>query len=207
VVTLVRSGTNNHFFPGRSVGAAVRTAENQMGAHPLFGCAPSFADSPARFPGKFVPNGHARLNKLKGAGRIRGPEKKLRLDFKAISRHPIGMNLILSTQNVTLTKAIEDHLMVRINKLEHLDRFAINTRVTLEHDRTKAPERQFSCSMRVSLPGPDLFAEDAENDLYAAIDLVSKKIEQQIRKRHSKFKARNHKVVARSKRSRQEAGL
>ena len=117
------------------------------------------------------------------------------------------MNLILSTHDVTLTKAIEDHLVSRINKLEHLDRFAINARVTLEHDQTKAPERQFSCSMRLSLPGPDLFAEDVESDLYAAIDLVAKKIEQQIRKRHSKFKARKHKQAARGKRSRQDKEL
>jgi putative sigma-54 modulation protein len=117
------------------------------------------------------------------------------------------MNLILSTHNVTLSKAIEDHIISRITKLEHLDRFATNARVTLEHDRTKAPERQFSCSMRVSLPGPDLFAEDVEGDLYAAIDLVAKKIEQQIRKRHNKFKARNKKVASRGKRSRQEKGL
>ena len=116
------------------------------------------------------------------------------------------MNLILSTHNVTLTKAIEDHLMVRIGKLEHLDRFAINTRVTLEHDKTKAPESQFSCSMRLSVPGPDLFAEDHESDLYAAIDVVAKKIEQQIRKRRNKFKARKHKA-ARTKRTRQEAEM
>jgi putative sigma-54 modulation protein len=117
------------------------------------------------------------------------------------------MNLIVSSHNVTLTKAIEDHLISRINKLEHLDRFSTNTRVVLDRDQTKAAERQFSCSIRVSLPGPDLFAEDVEADLYAAIDLVTKKIEQQLRKRHNKFKARNHKVVARSKRLRQESGL
>src|SRR2546422_11514729 len=103
------------------------------------------------------------------------------------------MNLILSTHNVTLTKAIEDHIISRIDKLAHLNRFAINARVTLEHDRTKAPERQFCCSMRLSLPGSDLFAEDVESDLYAAIDLVAKKVEQQIRKRHNKYKARKHK--------------
>jgi putative sigma-54 modulation protein len=117
------------------------------------------------------------------------------------------MNMILSTHNVTLTKAIEDHIISRVGKLEHLDRFAINTRVTLEHDKTKAPERQFSCSMRVSLPGPDLFAEDVESDLYAAIDIVAKKIEQQIRKRRNKYKARKHKVASRGKRTRQEKGL
>ena len=117
------------------------------------------------------------------------------------------MNLILSTHNVTLTKAIEEHIISRINKLEHLNRYAINSRVTLERDQTKAPERQFSCSMRLSLPGPDLFAEDVESDLYTAIDLVAKKIEQQIRKRHNKYKARKHKVAARSKRSRQDKEL
>ena len=117
------------------------------------------------------------------------------------------MNLILSTHNVTLTRAIEDHIVSRIQKLEHFDQRAIDARVTLEHDNTKAPERQFSCSIRLAVPGPDLFAEDVESDLYAAIDLVAKKIEQQIRKRHNKYKARKHKQAARGKRLRQEKGL
>jgi putative sigma-54 modulation protein len=117
------------------------------------------------------------------------------------------MNLILSPHNVTLTKAIEDHLISRIDKLDHLNHYATKIRVILERDKTKAPERQFSCSMRVSLPGPDLFAEDVEADLYAAIDLVSKKIEQQLRKRHNKYKARRHKVASRTKKVRQESGL
>ena len=117
------------------------------------------------------------------------------------------MNLILSPHNLTLTKAIEDHLISRITKLEHMNHFAVNARVTLEHDQTKAPERAFSCSMRLSLPGPDLFAEDVESDLYAAIDLVAKKIEQQMRKRQGKYKARKHRIAARTKRTRQEAGI
>src|SRR5690242_6148609 len=117
------------------------------------------------------------------------------------------MKLILSTHNVTLTKAIEDHILTRLEKLAHLDRFAINARVTLEHDHTKVPERAFACSVRLSVPGPDLFAEDAERDLYAAIDLVVKKIEQQIRKRQNKFKARKHTEAANSKRRQQEAEL
>lgn len=117
------------------------------------------------------------------------------------------MNLILSTHNVTLTKAIEDHIMSRIGKLEHLDRFAVSARVTLERDQARAPERQFSCSMRLSVPGPDLFAEDVESDLYAAIDLVAKKIEQQIRKRRSKYVARKQRAGAQTKRKQQEKEL
>jgi len=114
------------------------------------------------------------------------------------------MKLILSTHNVTLTKAIEDHVVTRIEQLEHLDRYAIDARVTLERNNSKVIDREFSCSMRLAMPGPDLFAEDSESDLYAAIDLVAKKIEQQIRKRHSKFKSRNHTEASAGKRKRQE---
>ena len=117
------------------------------------------------------------------------------------------MKLILSTHNVTLTKAIEDHVLAKLDKLDHLTQRVVDARVTLEHDHTRAPERQFACSVRLSVRGPDFFAEDKESDLYTAIDLVVKKVGQQIRKRQNKIKARKHKVAARSKRTRQEAAL
>ncbi len=117
------------------------------------------------------------------------------------------MKLILSTHNVTLTKAIEDHILDKLDKLEHFDRFAINARVTLERDNDRAPERQFSCSLRLAVRGPDLFAEDREADLYAAIDLAVKKIEQQIRKRHNKRKTHKHKDAAKLKSVRRAAGV
>lgn len=117
------------------------------------------------------------------------------------------MKFILTTHNVTLTKAIEDHILARIDKLEHYDRWAIDARVSLEHDHTRTPERAFTCSIRLGVRGPDLFAADSDEDLYAAIDKSSKKIEQQIRKRHSKDKARKHTDASRTKRARQEANL
>ena len=117
------------------------------------------------------------------------------------------MKLILSTHNLTLTKAIEDHILSRIEQLEEMDRFAVDARVILEHDTTKATEKKFKCSIRLAMPGPDLYAEDSEGDLYSAIDLVAKKIEQQIRKRHNKYKARKHSEASRTKRTRQESSL
>ncbi|MBM3840569.1 MAG: ribosome-associated translation inhibitor RaiA [Verrucomicrobia bacterium] len=147
----------------------------------------------------------ARMGRSSGTA-INDP-RRVSLDFVRGPEHHPPMNLILSTHNVTLTKAIEDHIMDRIRKLEHLDRFAIDVRVTLEHDHKKIPERAFKCTMRLTMPGPDLFAEDSERDLYAAIDLVTKKIEQQIRKRHNKYKARKHTLAAQTKRKRQEAGI
>ncbi len=117
------------------------------------------------------------------------------------------MKFILTTHNVTLTKAIEDHILSRIDKLEHLDRWAVDARVALDHDHTKVPERQFCCSVRLGVRGPDLFAEDSQSDLYSAIDLVFKKIEQQIRKRHNKRKSVKHTEASLLKLKRQEAEM
>jgi len=117
------------------------------------------------------------------------------------------MKLILSTHNVTLTKALEDHVLSRLQKLDHFNQRAVDARVTLEHDHTRAPEKQFSCSLRLGVRGPDLFAEDRESDLYAAIDRVTQKIEQQIRKRRSKRKAKKRQVAARTKSRRQESAF
>jgi putative sigma-54 modulation protein len=117
------------------------------------------------------------------------------------------MKLILSTHNVTLTKTMEDRVVKRLEQLDHLDGRAIDARVTLEHDHRRTPEKQFSCSMKVAMRGPDLFAEARETDLYAAIDVVTKKIEQQIRKRHNKVKARKHKDAAKLKQVKREVGV
>ena len=115
------------------------------------------------------------------------------------------MKFILSTHNLKLTKAIEQHILDRIDKLEHYDRWAVDARVIIENDHTRAPEKKFGCSIRLGVRGPDLYAEDHDADLYAAIDKVTKKIEQQIRKRHSKHKAVKHKDAAILKRKRQES--
>jgi putative sigma-54 modulation protein len=137
---------------------------------------------------------------------FRFEDEKLKeiLDFVFRRLHHRVMKLILSTHNLTLTKAIEDHLMGRIEKLEHFDKRAIDARVTLEHDNTRVAEKQFNCSIRLGMRGTDLFAEDRQSDLYAAIDGVAKKIQQQIRTRHSKVKAHKHKTAAKIKKTKQD---
>lgn len=116
------------------------------------------------------------------------------------------MKFILTTHNVTLTDAIEQHVLGKIEKLEHIDRWLLDARVTLEKDHTAhSPDTQFKCGIRVGVRGNDLYAEDREADLYAAIDLAVKKLEGQIRKKHSMAKARTHKVAARVKESRRKA--
>ena len=110
------------------------------------------------------------------------------------------MKLILNTHNLKLTEFIEAHIKAKLEKVEEMDNHLIEARVTIEESVTHGPdEKRFKCSMRIGVAGPDLFAEDSEEDLYKAIDLVTKKIEQQIRKRHSKEKAKSHSEASREK--------
>lgn len=134
------------------------------------------------------------------------PESDSNSDRKQSSLN-LDMKFILSTHNVAVTTAIEDHILAKIEKLEHLDQKAIEARVNIERDQTKGPDKQYKCAIRLGVRGPDLFAEDYEDDLYKAIDLVTKKIEQQIRKLHSKKKAKFHSAAAKDKLKRQEASL
>jgi len=116
------------------------------------------------------------------------------------------MKFILTTHNVTLTDAIEQHILEKLDKLEHIDRWLIDARVCLEKDHTgKAPDKTFKCAIRLGIRGRDLFAEDKQADLYAAIDAAAKKLEQQLRQKHSKAKAKKHKVASRLKEKRRTA--
>ena len=117
------------------------------------------------------------------------------------------MKLILDSHNVEVTEAIKAHVSVCVHKLEHMNQRALEARVNLERDHVGLPENKFKCTMHIYFKGTDMFAEDHESDLYVAIDLVTKKIQQQLRKRHNKIITRHHSGAAKAKRARQLADV
>ena len=114
-----------------------------------------------------------------------------------------SMKFILDFHNIEITESIKDHVSVCVHKLEHMNQRALEARVNLERDHVGFPENKYKCNMHLYFKGTDMFAEDHESDLYAAIDLVTKKVQQQLRKRHSKIITRHHAVAARAKQTRQ----
>ena len=111
------------------------------------------------------------------------------------------MKLVLSTHKVSLTDSLKNHVRSKIEKLENQDGHALSAFVNLERDHKGMPKKKFTCTMKVPLPGQCLPARDAEDALYAAIDLATKKVQAQLRKRHNKFKAKTHKQAATAKRA------
>ena len=118
-----------------------------------------------------------------------------------------SMKLILDSHNVELTEAIKDHVSGCVHKFEHMNQRALEARVNLERDHVGLPGNKYKCTMHLYFKGTDMFAEDQESDLYAAIDLVTKKVQQQLRKRHGKTITRHHAGAAIAKKTRQLADV
>jgi len=89
-----------------------------------------------------------------------------------------------------------------------MDRFVTSARVTLEMiDHLEVTERQFSCAIRLSVPGRNLFAQDWGERSLLGHGPCHQKIEQQLRKRHNKTKARKHTLGSRQQAIRQSADM
>lgn len=104
------------------------------------------------------------------------------------------MHIHLSPRHLALTGAINSYV---VNKLAHLDNQTdriIAAHVVLMHDESKK-KSNYVVKVHLALPGPDIHAEDRENDLYAAVDLVMNKLSQQLRKRKTRLvTAKKHKA-------------
>ena len=109
------------------------------------------------------------------------------------------MNLVLESHNVEVTDAIKEHVQFCIDKIEHMNQRAVEARVHLERDHVGLSTNNFKCAIHLYFKGADLFAEDYENNLYASIDLVTKKIQSQLRKRHNKIITRHQSVASKAK--------
>ena len=109
------------------------------------------------------------------------------------------MDLVLESHNVEATDAIKEHVQFCIDKIEHMNQRAVEARVHLERDHVGLPTNKFKCAIHLYFKGADLFAEDYENDLYASIDLVTKKIQSQLRKRHNKIITRHQSGASKAK--------
>lgn len=95
------------------------------------------------------------------------------------------MQIHLSPRHLVLTAAIHSYVAEKVEHLESITGEILAAHVVLLHDETKT--KRYVVKVHLAVPGPDIHAEDAETDLYAAIDKVVAKLAQQLRKRKTKL--------------------
>jgi len=98
------------------------------------------------------------------------------------------MQIHLSPRHLVLTAAIHSHVADKVGHLEELTDEILAAHVVLLHDEKRNPKKAYHVKVHLAVPGPDIHAEDAESDLYVAIDKVVDKIAQQLRKRKTRLK-------------------
>jgi putative sigma-54 modulation protein len=105
------------------------------------------------------------------------------------------MQIHLSPRHITLTAAIHSHVADKVIHLEEYTKDILAAHVVLLFDEHRSKKKDYTVKIHLALPGPDLHAEDSEDDLYSAIDLTVHKLVQQLRKRKTKVKEqKKHKV-------------
>lgn len=87
-------------------------------------------------------------------------------------------------ENVDLTDAIRDYVVKRISKLEKY--FEDNVEATAHVNLKVYTDKTYKVEVTIPLPYLTLRAEETSNDMYASIDLVTDKLERQIRKYKTK---------------------
>jgi putative sigma-54 modulation protein len=104
------------------------------------------------------------------------------------------MNLRISGHHLEVTPAIQAYVsdkFARINR--HFDQVSeIKVLLSIENEKEKERRQKAECSIHVK--GHDFFAETMHADLYAAVDLLVDKMDQQVAKH--KTKVQNHHHVA-----------
>ncbi len=103
------------------------------------------------------------------------------------------MQIHLSPRHMVLTAAIHSYVCEKVMHLEAMTPSIIAAHIVILHDETK--KKRYVVKVHLALSGPDIHAEDAEDDLYAAIDLTVGKLAQQLRKNKTKrTESKTHKL-------------
>lgn len=93
------------------------------------------------------------------------------------------MNYNVRGENIEVTPAIREYVEKKIGKLE---RYFSNTPNADAHVNLKVNNSTSKVEVTIPMPNLVLRAEEENTDMYAAIDLITDKLERQIRKHKTK---------------------
>ncbi|MBS4178304.1 ribosome hibernation-promoting factor, HPF/YfiA family [Lederbergia citrea] len=94
------------------------------------------------------------------------------------------LNYQIRGENIEVTEAIRDHVEKKVDKLE---RYFNETPEANVHVNLKVnPNKKAKVEITIPLPQLVLRAEEENDDMYAAVDLIVDKLERQIRKHKTK---------------------
>lgn len=98
------------------------------------------------------------------------------------------MNINFEYHDVSASTRLESFLAEKLEKLESKYDFIISADVYFKTENSSNPESGKICSVRLSTPGPVIFAESSAATFEAAIAKVISELRTQLQKRKEKMK-------------------
>ncbi len=97
------------------------------------------------------------------------------------------MEIFIRGENIKITEAISNYAKEKVGKLERYIGESENVRATVQFNVKSHNQK---VEVTIPLKNVILRAEDTQDDLYSAIDLVVEKLERQIRKNKTKLQSK-----------------
>ncbi len=98
------------------------------------------------------------------------------------------MQMIVKGRRMEVTPAIREYAEEKIGRVTKiLDSMLMSAEVELYTERNRSIEKGQVAEVTIYTKGPVIRAKEAASDMYAAIDLVSEKLERQVRKYKTKI--------------------
>jgi putative sigma-54 modulation protein len=105
------------------------------------------------------------------------------------------MNLTISGHHLEVTPAIREYVESKIERItRHFDH-VIDIAVILTVDKLPEKEKRQRAEITLNLSGKALHAECADQNLYAAIDMVIDKLDRQVIKHKGKVQGHQHDAI------------
>lgn len=98
------------------------------------------------------------------------------------------MQVIFEYDEVAQSDRLEKYAEEKLGKLKEKFDIIIRADVFFKYENTSSPETGNICNIRLSLPGPRLFAEASHDNFESSINEAVSDLERQLRKRKEKIK-------------------
>lgn len=97
------------------------------------------------------------------------------------------MDIIFEYHDVTASDALEQFATEKLNKLADKYQMVIRADVFFKTENTTSDETGMICNIRLSLPGPRIFAEASHANFRDSVSESVNDLERQLRKRKEKI--------------------
>ncbi len=90
------------------------------------------------------------------------------------------MNLTISGHHLEVTPSLRNYVTTKLDRItRHFDQLVdVKVRLTVENQKEKERRQRAECNIHVK--GNDMFAQSANEDLYAAVDELMDKLDRQV---------------------------